>query len=129
VELGNGSEPVSAQPRAGSDSVSGRWLHARPIVRQVAKHRRHTTYRLELVLAASALNCYRIFGSEASPMQLSGRIFQAPNVPSVGGVPMRSTALVQSAAWHSFLTVGVMNQGSELTATGIDFTQRGVFPL
>lgn len=106
----------AAESRAGRLAASLPWLASTQ------------TFRLELGLARSALNVYRIFGSEADPMMFEGAAFEwveeeaeqlrGKAVEEVDAVERQQRA--DGRAWHSFVSVGLAEVRVHSTAAAIN---------
>ena len=85
-----------------------------------------TTYVLSLTLnaKAGARNCYAIFGDATTLLSVPAS-YQEPTPfgVDVAGVPTQFVAVVPSAAYDSYLSVGITegNSAGSLSSIGIDF--------
>ena len=83
-----------------------------------------TTYRLSITLSGAAANVYSIFGSASVTMSMP-RAYQeaAPFGANIGGVSPPFFAVVATAAYDSWLTVGITegDLNGALGSVGINF--------
>ena len=83
-----------------------------------------TTYRLSITMSGTAANVYSIFGSASVTMSMP-RAYQeaAPFGANVGGVNPSFFSVIATAAYDSWLTVGITDGDTNgaLGSVGIDF--------
>jgi hypothetical protein len=81
-----------------------------------------TTYQLTVTPGGLAENVYSVFGDTLNPVMLPAA-YQDPDGVDVGGVGQDAVGRAPSAAFDSWLTVGLVagDSLSQLSATGFDF--------
>ena len=83
-----------------------------------------TTYRLSITMSGTAANVYSIFGSASVTMSMPRAYHEAaPFGANVGGVNPSFFSVVATAAYDSWLTVGITegDTSGALGSVGIDF--------
>ena len=83
-----------------------------------------TTYQLSIEPKSSAVNMYTIFGDADDDMVIpAGYQEAAPFGANTGGVSTAFVAVIPTAAFDSWLTVGITDgdAGGKLGSVGIDF--------
>jgi hypothetical protein len=82
----------------------------------------YTTYRLEVTLGDQADNFYTIFGEPGMDMIIPGAYQVAtPFGTDIGGVSPSLTAVMPTATYDSWLTVGITEGGDQISSIGIPF--------
>ena len=98
-------EPPPPPPPSGGDNCVG---DVCVTADQITAEGPGTTWQITLTLSGSATNVYTVFGTEASPMSIPASYQEnAPFGSNTGGVSPQFTAIIATAAYDGWLTVGI----------------------
>jgi len=84
-----------------------------------------TTYQIGVTLSGSAANVYTIYGTDASPLSVPASYQEAaPFGSNTGGVSPGFVAVIATAAYDGWLTVGITDgdTAGALGSVGLDWT-------
>ena len=112
-------------PRGGDGSGGGNCVgNVCAGADQTAAEGPGTTWQITLTLSGSAANVYTIYGDETSPMTIPASYQEgAPFGSNTGGVSPQFTAMIATAAYDGWLTVGITegDAAGALGNVGIDW--------